>query len=766
MSNLSIDIQTPFQINFSFEALIKRLEHAVHSGTAVNPEQASALLDKINQLPELSTGITNTTILQDNEELIREMLKEQLPTALSLNEIKAIGIPYINTIFSLSERFKNIMRAAGKDFEINIRDFDDHQFYVLSCCIILSNVYGRHLDFSKPIFYDIPTADGVIRHYRILYNADFLEILPTENTVHLSDADIDLLIDNYEDIELWREKFPAESWILKGFGIMTLYDATVENAVSIFKEKLLDFNTPNFNQSITSIYRSIYRIPDLRVGFTLFNPDQGKFSTTGLAYHMNSFMLPDRAEKMDSDLLCMGSYSQLVENKKYFAVSDGLQFRDKNPGSCLIDVMIRQGVQSFILAPIVKNGRLLGVLEVVSERPKELNSINANKLDVIMPFLTEKVDRLVVELENAIQAFIQLRFTTLHPSVNWKFRDQAKKMLSSGNPVKAEALEEIIFPDVYPLYGQIDVKGSSEARNGSVKNDLKLQLNALSSLLGNIRQQDQIAFQEEYEQVSRFLTWLESPILANTEHQIVNYLDQRIHTPLREIKDPALEPVIRDYFSENHIETGIFHTYRRKYEKTIGLINTRMAEVLDSNQLHAQKIFPHYYERFKTDGVEHNLYVGASITPQRQFNLQLLREIRLWQILTMCKMELAHHELMPVLPYGLPVTSLILVYSSTIAIRFRMDEKRFDVDGSYNARFEIVKKRIDKAYIKGSNERITAAGKITIVYSDEADEAEYLDYIGELQLAQLLQAEVERFDIEDLQGVSGLKGLRAAILYP
>jgi hypothetical protein len=26
-----------------------------------------------------------------------------------------------------------------------------------------------------------------------------------------------------------------------------------------------------------------------------------------------------------------------------------------------------------------------------------------------------------------------------------------------------------------------------------------------------------------------------------------------------------------------------------------------------------------------------------------------------------------------------------------------MDEKRFDVDGTYNARYEVVKKRIDKA---------------------------------------------------------------------
>jgi hypothetical protein len=51
-----------------------------------------------------------------------------------------------------------------------------------------------------------------------------------------------------------------------------------------------------------------------------------------------------------------------------------------------------------------------------------------------------------------------------------------------------------------------------------------------------------------------------------------------------------------------------------------------------------------------------------------------------------------------------------------------MDEKRFDVDGAYNSRYEVIKKRIDKAYIKNTTERITQPGKICIVYSSNEDE--------------------------------------------
>jgi hypothetical protein len=126
-------------------------------------------------------------------------------------------------------------------------------------------------------------------------------------------------------------------------------------------------------------------------------------------------------------------------------------------------------------------------------------------------------------------------------------------------------------------------------------------------------------------------------------------------------------------------------------------INKKMATILDAKQAQAQEIFPHYYERFKTDGVEHNLYIGASIEPNKEYNPMYLHNLRLWQLETLSEMELEHHKLKSSLPYSLDVTSLILAFSSPISIRFRMDEKRFDVDGSYNARYEVVKKRIDKA---------------------------------------------------------------------
>ena len=94
-----------------------------------------------------------------------------------------------------------------------------------------------------------------------------------------------------------------------------------------------------------------------------------------------------------------------------------------------------------------------------------------------------------------------------------------------------------------------------------------------------------------------------------------------------------------------------------------------------------------------------------------------------------------------------------------------MDEKHFDVDGAYNIRYEVIKKRIDKACIKGTEERVTQQGKITIIYSKAEEEREYINYIGILQKAGILGNTIEHLEVEDLQGVSGLKALRVGIIH-
>jgi hypothetical protein len=455
-----------------------------------------------------------------------------------------------------------------------------------------------------------------------------------------------------------------------------------------------------------------------------------------------------------------------VQEKVYFAVSDTAQFVAQHPGNHLAARFSSQNFGSFILAPVVKNELLLGVLEVVSPRPHELNSINARKLEVVMPFLTDTIERLAAELQNQVQAIIQDNYTSLHASVSWKFRAEAQKLIQERQRGKKYLLQEIRFPEVYPLYGQIDVKGSSEARNRCVQQDLQTQLAALLQLLEEITRHDPARpLAEEKQRVTDLLHALSQPLQASTEQRIQYFLESRLHPLLTQIEHKALAPLVRAYVQQTNQQTGSFHAHRRKYEASLSWINEALVSFLDGRQPEAQAQFPHYYERFKSDGVDHTLYIGASIAPKHPFGPGHLHALRQWQLQVMWEMNNVHRQLKPLLPYPLEVTSLLLVQDSAINIRFRMDEKRFDVDGSYHARYEIIKKRIDKARIKDSAERITETGKITIVHSDDREAREYRQYIARLQAQGRLEAEVEQFEVEALQGISGLRALRVKIIY-
>lgn len=135
----------------------------------------------------------------------------------------------------------------------------------------------------------------------------------------------------------------------------------------------------------------------------------------------------------------------------------------------------------------------------------------------------------------------------------------------------------------------------------------------------------------------------------------------------------------------------------------------------------------------------------------------------MWQLLVMIEMEAIYKEMRSELKFDLDVASLILAMDTTMSIRYRIDEKHFDVDGAYNVRYEIMKKRIDKVHIKNTEERLTEKEKIAIVYSNPEMGEEYEEYLEFLAKKGFLHPEIEKLQLEDVQGVSGMFGLRAKI---
>ncbi|KJD36978.1 cell surface protein [Tamlana sedimentorum] len=769
--NINDNIDSPLKLNISFNKLLEQYEVLSKSENELTNIKAKKVLKIAKQFPELRTGITDINVLKEREREIEFLLQDTFSPLLTHNEIKTASIPFHDFIFNASERFKNIIKIAGDDFQLQIKNMAEEDSYIMSCAVILNYLFGYELNFKRPIYYQIPDEKGIIRYYKILYNADFCEIEPTNNAPKITQEDYDELIDNFDNIELWKEKFPPQSYSFKGFVISNIFDVTADQSISNIKSTLIGVdkrNSKTFMDGFQDIFRSLLGLNSIKVGFSIYLEEEKTFERV-YGEGMESFLLANSDSEACNSVLCDWSYNRLINEKKFFSISniDEALKKSKAPQ---VKSLHNQGVKSAIFAPIANEGELMGILEIVSPEPKVLNSINANKLHDIMPFIVSAVERSKVEEENLIEAIIQQECTSIHPSVAWKFKKAAHKFLKESitNTVGKPSFSKISFDNVYPLFGQIDVKGSSEARNFATQKDLALQLTLVSKILDAIPENEKLPiFEQLLFEIENFNTEIKTDFKVDTEQQLTRFFKDEIEPLFMYFleKRTFAKAEIEDYFSKVDSNLGVIYYYRKNYDDTIALINKNMSAIIDNKQKEAQKMYPHFFERFKTDGVEHNMYIGESITKEDSFNKIYLYNLRLWQLQAMYDMENSFYQNQNEYPLSLDVASMILVFNQPLSIRFRMDEKQFDVDGTYNARYEVVKKRVDKAYIKGTNERVTAKGKMSIVYSQKEDEIEYLKYIRFMQSKNLFANDVEVLELEDLQGVTGLKAIRVSMNY-
>ncbi|MBT8272133.1 MAG: GAF domain-containing protein, partial [Bacteroidia bacterium] len=395
--------ESPLYLKVSFNKLIEQYENLADSKDAFTASRAKRVLKAQEPYPELRTGFTDTSKLDEYQDAISIILEDLFTDILTLNEVKTASIPFHNLIFNSSQRFKNIIKAAGDDFELKIKNMPEDDVYIMACTIIMKFCYGLDLSFKRPFYYDIPDANGILRHYKIMYNADFIEIEPTDKAKEITQADVDELLDNYENIDLWKEKFPPGSYVFKGFVINNIFDVTDDQAISTIKSNLITENRgkdENFTDDFQEVFRSLLNIKDLEVGFSVYNKEDKMFERV-YGEPIVSYLLNKKDSAKCDKTLCRWSLKTLIKDKKFYAVSDVDKFYELSKGKApQYRALKEQGFKSAILAPLANEEGLMGILELVSKQPKVLNSVNANRLIDVMPFIVSAVERSKNEEKN------------------------------------------------------------------------------------------------------------------------------------------------------------------------------------------------------------------------------------------------------------------------------------------------------------------------------------------------------------------------------
>lgn len=762
------DFDLPFQLRINFKKLVDWWKEQASLSDSLESDRAKEVLKRIAKIPALAKSFDDFNQIEKYQDEICLLLSPFFPSLTTTNEIKAAGIPFRPMLFNLTKRFTDILNGSQGD--ILIPESDAGMIYMFSCITVLTGYYKADISLSPNLFFNIrDKKTNILRRYRAFINVDFTEVLPGKNVQLLTEKDIYELTNNFGDIDLWKKKIPPNSFIIEGFTILTLFDVTRDESVSALKYDLIKkdaLTRPDIVAQIQENLSAMLNISGLRTGFISFNKERQLLQSFGSGY-WNSIVLSDKINIKVDETFCNQS------NQFWFENNQPLVFQsidDKLPGeNILIQKLIRLGIKSYLAMPLFFNNELIGILEVASQQPNALNTIVLHKLQEVASLFTIAMKRSQDEMKNQVDAIIRQKCTAIHASVEWKFVEAAEELL--GKKMKNQdddSMEDIVFPNVYPLYGQSDIHGSSIERNLSIQSDIIEQLSLVKNILNiAVKKFGLLVYKDLRFRVENYIQQVRKELSAGDENIVLEFLRKEIQPVFNHIKSLNTEINKELLHYENRLDPalGVIYKKRKDYEQSIKLINENISAYLEKTQEAAQVMFPHYFEKYHTDGVEHNLYIGQSLVNNHIFNPVYLKNIRLWQLMVTCEIENEIHRLKNVLKTKLDICSLILVHNQPLAICFRMEEKKFDVDGAYNARYEIIKKRIDKAIVKETGERLTQPGKIAIIYSNEQEVKEYLDYINYLRFINYVDADMELLTLKDMQGVTGLKALRVSVIY-
>ena len=758
------EIEFPAVMQVSFYKVIETLEEMAKDSDKATAGYAKQLLAEVEKHPELRDGISDMDQLKKYNRSIKKIGRVLFPDALLTNEIKALTPPFYFEPIYTSTRFDNIVKASGKPFSYKMKDVDDDTLYLYCCMFILASYYGYPTAGGSSMKMEFFNKNqGLTRIYKVLINADMTEFIPTKKAKDITREDYEELVDNFGNIAVWKEKFPPNSWIMRGLNIMNLVDVTIDHSIESVTSNLIIKSTDTF-EKIRSGIRSLLNNSGLEIGVLMVDNNQ----LMPLNKERITSIVLQAGESLDCESdMCEYTYGQLIEKKEPLVVSDATRYHETVQGG-LSKKIAESEFESYIIAPLLHEDEVLGFMELGARERYALNTGTLGRLNEVLPILAMAHKRFMDEEQNHIEAIIQQECTTIHPSVKWRFEEEAEKFMEKQMNNEQPVFKDIVFSNLYPLFGQMDIKGSSVRRNEAVKADLTKQITGVNKVLRHAFKETKMPVYEEL--IYRLDTYkdeLKKGLSAGSEHKILGFLKSDIYPVFDHLqkKSTDLEKLVDKYNAMLDPELKTVYEERKKYDTSVNLINQRLASYLDEKQLVAQQMFPHYFERYKTDGVEFNMYIGQSIARDEKFDKIFLSNLRLWQLLVMCEMENEFKALQKELSTDIEIASLILVYNTALSVHFRMDEKQFDVEGAYNARYEILKKRVDKAHIKGTKERITQPGKIAIIYSQENDAKEYRKYLDFLASKGHVKRGFEDVELEDLQGVTGLRALRVEVAF-
>jgi hypothetical protein len=751
----------------SFEPFLQHFRERLANDISMKNDMYKYIINSFEAQPELKGWFDDPGLLKNYRNLIDLLLLTILPVADSHDD-KFIGLGTIfpEKIFYYTGPFRNLLLNGYDDSDINTSSGSAgylRNYYSL----IIEKCYGIKTEaFSQKIIRLDNQPGNNPRFYKIETDTQFISVVSAKNLPVANEKWSEMLFGSESEFEALTTQLPLSDFVVEGFVIFKAIDITAAEAMNRLKNGILDLHIKkqeNVLNEIESVLGILLGNTTIKIGLVPF-------------FKINNEIVTDTSYYEKTILI--STLSRIPNNKinpkaaaEYFTWESSATIFEKVDQNTFIQNPILTGLQSlgigsYMVIPLKNNGGdIIGILELATEKENIMSRQLLNRLEPALSYISDMLQFIINRFDEKINTVIKERFTPLQPSVEWKFNEAAWQFIRS-KPQSETELPDVVFEDVFPLHGAIDIRNSSIERNNASQADFILQLNALMELNNAIAIKVDTPFSRDlYDKSALHVNVLQTIFNSDIEKKISDFMMLEVDPTLKHLSDehPLIREEISDFFANTNPKTGDFHANARAYETSLQKINQSINNYLENERLKQYELYPHYFEKYRTDGVEYTLYIGESLKPAKPFNPVYLRNLRVWQLRSMAYIGSLTEQLAVSLKIPLQTTQLILARSKPITISFRKDERRFDVEGSYNIRYEVTKKRIDKIRIRNTEERLTRPCTVSVIYNDTNEAKEYRYHLDFLVSKGLYHANYEELELEDMQGVSGLKAFRAVI---
>ncbi|WP_018341543.1 hypothetical protein [Cytophaga aurantiaca] len=755
MKTLSVNV--PFRFAFSlhwelsFKPYLNFIETQIkESDNFIYKSYLKSIAEILYANPVLLEPIKNWSVLDPFTDLINLIHINHIPSQ-GTNHLYAIGTPSSPMkFFSYSKEFKQLISDTDGNLKLHLHDsFVNEEYARRLYRDILYKCYGINdiaLDSSQTLLRLTDDSEGFKRHYHFITNNQFVQINYAGTLPELNDEWIEYAKGNIQSIKEMKDQLPLAGFGLEGFILFTIKDETLFESLNQLSDNVATMHTLSRKDTFIQIKNntlSLLQKKDLEVGILpLIDINKKIFYHKSFNYSSILFKILQKHLSTAELNEFLGRFIDMCIEAYEFPIQI---FKEPSNEVCdeLKNYLKEEGVKNFSIIPVFHQQDLVGIIELASYENEQVTAEDVRKIESAMPMFAEFIVYQTNKLHEQMESFIMHNYTAIQPAVEWKFNEVAWNTMQKAPNAK---LPDISFKELTPFYGAIDIKNSSVARQKALRKDSKDHLKKVEKILSKYGDTKTTSKKD----LRQWKDTIENPLADEQELNLRLFIEKASQDLL-------------DNYPDAEIEMDFLHEEEINYEQSLFSINNALKDVLDTQEQKLKKSIPVYFDKFRTDGWEYTIYAGQSLSPDIVVTDEMILKIKEWELDTMLNMGLIAASLHDKLPYKLETTQLILAHTSPLDIRFRADEHRFDVEGSYSIRYEVIKKRIDKVSVLNTKERLTQPNKIAIVYLYASEIDVYAQAIQKYIQQGLLMQEVEYLDLEDLQGVVGLKAIRVTM---